>query len=368
MTRPKTSSKAALERQRAHDRLMKRQARVAYLAERTALQDAYVTLTSRFYALRGTMLPWEEVATALREAREVADSDNRDLQQQVRQTRLFATRLHHWVSTMSAPTTTSLSSNVWTNVTLSHDIEMRQLGLEWIQKQLYHSASTHLTPSVFPHAYEDSVKVEWGCRGRKIVLQKVVQASPQIVAAALWAVNRASTGELFPGVHTANIRVLRETQETDRQLSYSVDETGNSKGTSLKICHARFHDGHDRILVAYRSVTIDDTYPDVLDPDEYLEWNEIRRISATTCLLRSVNYLQPRASFESVTDYVEGIYPAGYHHHLQQYSNLGNPNLSFEQYLQRALLMRGIAIAHEHSDILHKVIQSVVANPAFYSV
>ncbi|KDO18709.1 hypothetical protein SPRG_15990 [Saprolegnia parasitica CBS 223.65] len=272
MTRPKTSSKAALERQRAHDRLMKRQARVAYLAERAALQDAYVALTSRFYALRGTMLPWEEVAAALRDAREAADNDNRDLQHRVRLARLITTRLQHWMSTMSAPTTTSLSTNGWTNVTLLQDIEMRQLGLEWIQKQLYHSASSHLAPSVFPHAYEDSVKVEWGHRGRKIVLQKVVQASPQIVAAALWAVNCASTGELFPGVHTANIRVLHQAQDGDGRLSYSVDETGNSKGTSLKICHARFNDNNDRILVAYRSVTIDDTYPDVLDPDEYLEW------------------------------------------------------------------------------------------------
>ncbi|EQC37465.1 hypothetical protein SDRG_05068 [Saprolegnia diclina VS20] len=367
MKTPSTTTRsAARERQLLADRLSKRKARLAYVAERNLLQSAIEALTLRYFAIKGTLLPWRDIALALRETSEGSLLENHALHIEVTKADVLVQRLRRWFQTMETPERLPgyLSRGASLDVTLVAEASTRQLGYDWVAKQLYHGTSAQLSPRLFPCVYEDSIKVEWGVRGRKLVVQKVIQASQEVVAKALWAANCASATEAFPipGIQCGGMQVLHDEVTSSERCSYVLETSGEIHDHCLKVFHKRFKDD-DRIIIAYRTISLDEAHPGPRDPEEYQEWNEIRRISANSCLVRTVNHLEPRQAFASVLDYVETLYPKLYHRCVAEYATQLADASSLEQYMNRFLLQRAAWIATDHFEHLDRTVDSVLAQP-----
>ncbi|KDO18710.1 hypothetical protein SPRG_15992 [Saprolegnia parasitica CBS 223.65] len=300
-----TTRSAARERQLLADRLSKRKARLAYVAERSSLQSAVEALTLRYFAIKGTLLPWHDIVVALRESSDASLLENCALRTEATKTNAIVQRLRQWFQTMEAPQRLPgyLSRGAVLDVTLVAEPSTRRLGYDWISKQLYHGTSVQLSPRLFPYVYEDSIKVEWGVRGRKLVLQKVIQASQEVVAKALWAVNRAVATEAFP----------------------VPDSECNS---SMKVLR--------------KEVTI----------------------SVNSRLLRTVNCLEHRAAFESVLDYVKVLYPDLYDREVVEYAMQAADTAFLEQHISWFLLQRAAWIATDY----FKHLERVLARPTAFRI
>ncbi|EQC37466.1 hypothetical protein SDRG_05069 [Saprolegnia diclina VS20] len=362
-----SSPRATRERQLLADRLAKRKARSTYLAERSSLQSTLEALNLQYFAIKGTQLPWQDIALALRETSETSIVENRELRARVSKTARNVERLCRWFQSMQAPQRLPgyVSDGAWLDVTLVAEPLTRQLGYDWVGKQLYHSTSARLSPRLFPHVYEDSIKVEWGVRGRKLVLQKVIHASQEIVAKAIWAANRAVSTDALPEADRGSIEVLHDERTSTERCSY-VKETFHCPSEMRDHCSRAFHkrfDEPDRIIIAYRTISRDDVHPGPRDPEESLEWNEIRRISATSCLLRTVNSLEPHAAFSSVLDYVKTLYPDLYEREVVEYATQVADTASLEQHMRRFLLQRAAWIATDYFQHLDRAVESVLAQP-----
>lgn len=84
-------------------------------------------------------------------------------------------------------------------MTLPRHEDIRHIGFHWLAQQLLTAAEANLAPSFFPQTHEDSIKVEWGRKGRKFIFQKVLQASSAMVSRAIWAMNGAEGPRFVAG-------------------------------------------------------------------------------------------------------------------------------------------------------------------------
>ncbi|OQR84628.1 hypothetical protein ACHHYP_13103 [Achlya hypogyna] len=357
---------AVRQRQLLHDRLAKRKARQLYLTERAALVEMIQLLTCRYFAIKGTLLPWREVLRGLKESCDESIETNDTLRVQVAGTTTMVNCLRRWFQTMEEPSVppVRLSQCLWMDVTLARDAPTRLVGYDWIAKQLYFATRDRLHPGLFPQPYEESIKVEWGPQGRKLVLQKIVRASQEDTAKALWAVNRASATEAFPipGIACGDMEVLHEDVGVNDRTSYVLEQFGETRAHSIKVFHKRFKD-EDRILMAYRTISLDESVPAPRDPEEYQEWNEIRRITESSCLVRTVNFLEPRKAYDSIIEYMAELYPDLYHRSVAAYASDVMTTVPLEQYLHHVMLARGAWIARDHFEHFDRVVASVIRQP-----
>ncbi|KAF0684235.1 Aste57867_23760 [Aphanomyces stellatus] len=134
-------------------------------AERAMLRESLATLTQtkdRLVAKRRGILPWFEVAKALGEPRRLAEGQRRALRQKLKEHAELVQAMHRWVMSMyqKLPLPTAFS---WRSVTLLTSPESRQLGKEWITKQMLHNMERMFQEYQFPsmtspaYVYDDEI-------------------------------------------------------------------------------------------------------------------------------------------------------------------------------------------------------------------
>ncbi|KDO20030.1 hypothetical protein SPRG_14178 [Saprolegnia parasitica CBS 223.65] len=384
--RSTTVVSAARLRRLAHDREAKRAARSAYIAESTQLQTTVKALTHQLYRIRGTLVPWKEVAAELRHMSDVAVLTNRQLQHQVLYYRQLAVRLDTWIQRMQPPTIAAgLAFDAWRDVYLASDKETRAMGLSWITKQLFHASEAHTAPSLFPHAIEDSVKVEWGRRGRQFIFQKVIAGSMQDAAKTLWSLNRAEGNHIVPGKQIPDglVHVLHATEENSQRVSYAREEFMEAFGPSVEhVLHLRVIK-KDRILIMARTIAQDAAFAPRVVRQSCREWygfngrkttllsmrrNEIRDIGNGQSLVRSVVFAEPAAAYETMTEYVLDLFPLEYERALaMRKDDMVVGSLEWENYLHRFMLTLGVACSRHYFAFFDKILGDVQDRPHLYS-
>ncbi|OQR84611.1 hypothetical protein ACHHYP_13102 [Achlya hypogyna] len=346
----KSLSPEVRRRRLAYDREAKRMARQSYLYERDHLAKTIERLTLKLYALRGTLLPWKEVATALRGTRQSSMQANEYLRHQVNQYATVASHLSRWVETMQ-PSPGLKHSSTWQTVTLAEDDYVRQVGFSWISKQLYFAADSQLPPDLFPPAHEDDVRIEWGVGGRRLIKQKLIPGRRQDVAKALWIVNGATASGLCGT--PVDVEILHQ-EGTDADKLHYVRET--YRGKTAHVLHKAVVEA-DRTLSMFRMIRHDARCPTPDLPETFQEWNEIRQISPENCLVRSVCWLEPVAEFDSMLAYSKELFPDVYRTASLKDSS---PAVALEDLVHQELLRYAKARTERYFDNVAKVLESIV--------
>ncbi|KDO18707.1 hypothetical protein SPRG_15988 [Saprolegnia parasitica CBS 223.65] len=348
-TKRKSMLPEVRRRRLAYDREAKRVARQTYLCERDHLAATITRLTHQLYALRGTLLPWKEVAAALDSTRETTCNVNEDLRRQVTEYGTVAQQLHAWVAAMH-PATGLGSASPWHAVTLSSDAYVRRVGFAWIGKQLRHAADAQLPPSLFPsQPTDDDVRIEWDMAGRRLIKQKVIRGRRQDVAKALWIVNGATASGLRGTPMDVEI-VYRDGPDSDR-LHYVQERY---RGKLIHVLHKSVDEG-DRTLSMFRTIACDALRPTPAPDETFQEWNEIRQLSPEACLLRSVCVLQPVAAYDSMAAYARSLFPDVY----RAVAGSASPEI-LEACVERALRTRTLRQTEDYFANVTAVLESLV--------
>ncbi|KAF0690133.1 Aste57867_18458 [Aphanomyces stellatus] len=108
-----------------------------------------------------TLLPWEEIAQALKDDTIEQVMDNRSLKQQVETQKRMVEILHSWVQSMSPlQRTPNPFEETWRNShLLKGDDASRRVAQTWIVQQAYHNTQRALAPVSFPDSMETFIDV-----------------------------------------------------------------------------------------------------------------------------------------------------------------------------------------------------------------
>ncbi|KDO20032.1 hypothetical protein SPRG_14180 [Saprolegnia parasitica CBS 223.65] len=341
-------------RKLAHDRDAKRLQRQAYIDEVSALRQSILDLTRQLYVLRGTLVAWQDVAHELHHVSEVTRLENQQLHDQVAQYRRLANHLHDWIRTMTPSTDGArLSPSPWPEVTLPRHEDIRHIGFRWLAQQLLTAAEANLAPSFFPQTHEDSIKVEWGRKGRKFIFQKVLHAPSAMVSRAIWAMNGAEGPRSLTAFddHEPRVQVLHAETNDTHQLSYIQESLGNI--VVQRVFHVRiFLD--ERTVIAHRTIASDEALQPYDHDESFQEWcgfaNFLVRPHGQSIRL----FVGVR--FSSLAAYMQTLYPAQYALALANEDGHSEGSPSWEPYLHRVMLTYGIACARQCFEVLERVL------------
>ncbi|EQC37460.1 hypothetical protein SDRG_05063 [Saprolegnia diclina VS20] len=347
---------AVYERRRVRDREAKRKAREQHKRDITALIASIAELRETASALQSTQLSWQDVALALRTSTQASVLENKALRAELATTSLLLRQLQAWVHTMSSIPTVPprLAEASWRDAYLPMDPHIRHVGYHWIAQQLDRAVDDRLHPALFPHTLEDSIRVEWSPLGRKLVMQKIVTASMHEAAKALWLVNRASPEcHLHPSsLVSSDVESLHHALGVNSEMSY-VRELCD--GRSVNVFHRRVTINNERVLVAYRSIRHDDVFAVSSTIDTFQEWNEVRPISKTQCVIRTVSVLEPNEPYPSVAALLRTEYPNLYTEALRAVP----PRVPVETHLHRVLQVTGHALVKSYFALVDEALVSV---------
>ncbi|EQC40622.1 hypothetical protein SDRG_01705 [Saprolegnia diclina VS20] len=141
-------------RKQKYNRDRLRQKRTEYMAEFQALEAQIRQLVDlRDEALRGKqigVLPWVEVAAALKADSSLSQMQNRELLKQVRAAEALCKSLRSWVASRIVHATLNPEHTSWRESMIPKDDASRKLGLDWISKRLYHNLNGVIEASGLP--------------------------------------------------------------------------------------------------------------------------------------------------------------------------------------------------------------------------
>ncbi|RHY88078.1 hypothetical protein DYB35_008822 [Aphanomyces astaci] len=163
------------------------------LRNRIAVLEAILLRAKRRGSL---MLSWEDIALTMREEHDLAQVENRRLDQQVRHVRTLLHDMKRWVHATLSVSPSHVKST-WHNFTLLQHPESRKLGMEWITQQLYHNLDSvqqrYGFPSMFSTVTEDDLNVVFddsGCyqfiRRHELFMQNSLDELRGVMQADIW--------------------------------------------------------------------------------------------------------------------------------------------------------------------------------------
>ncbi|KAF0700852.1 Aste57867_8651 [Aphanomyces stellatus] len=156
---------------RLETKLTQREAQMDYLrryrvekksemrALKTAKADLEALLTqlqANVRARKRGMLPWKDVACALKDARGVSETDNTTLRRQASKMQALRWHMEHWVLSQMATSSSSLHASrmtharSWRHTTLVAHPEARLLGMQWLMQQMYCNMDHLFAENGFP--------------------------------------------------------------------------------------------------------------------------------------------------------------------------------------------------------------------------
>ncbi|OQR84645.1 hypothetical protein ACHHYP_13111 [Achlya hypogyna] len=307
-------SATRLERKRIRDRRAKQAARRRFLDEYSVLQDTISSMTTTLETMTATrkvafgshcILGWRDVARSLAASKDESLVTRRSLQRRLAQNTRLIQSLYTWVASMAPQHAIATPEYAWKDVHLSADTDLRAIGLNWIAQQMLHATSLQVPNAVFPTALEDAIHGEWGLQGGKIYVQLVLDATVVEAATTGWAFSQA----LPTIIHECRggITNLHHVKTTSSEVCYNREEFPDRVTNGLYTCFVE----PDRVVTHYRTVRNDAAYPIPTKMTEDIqEWNVIRPISPTKCVIRSTHVYQPFKAYESMAAYADDISPS----------------------------------------------------------
>ncbi|OQR96338.1 hypothetical protein ACHHYP_16019 [Achlya hypogyna] len=338
---------ARRERKRDRDRAHKRLQREQFKAERQLLLDSIRALQKKYYAHQGTLLPWRDVAAGLHDETQESIAENKRLRHATNQYAELLPRLQVWLRRMHIQRLPVQTFESKWSMYLPQDPDIRRIGYDWIAQHMLATTNLYLAPAAFPVALENSVKIEWSLHGGTVTTQTVVPATVDQTSKALWMLNRAA-------VEYGPESFLSETSCQSLFSSDGADATVYNRelyrGSSTNILHRRIVQDH-RTIIMYRWIEDDTLYPILNGPSASAvqEWNEIRAISTTHSLLRTVAVetlaMTTLTSFRDIVRLLK--WPCSL------------DDISSESRAHRVLIARGYWMAKTSKALLEDILQSM---------
>ncbi|KAF0692635.1 Aste57867_16300 [Aphanomyces stellatus] len=106
------------------------------------------------------MLSWKDVAKALQEGRRMAEIQQTDLKRRVDDHEALVREMQRWVLASHIEIAPNPAQRSWRNVTLLANPTSRQLGKEWICKQMHHNMERMFDQHGFP-ALDALETIDW---------------------------------------------------------------------------------------------------------------------------------------------------------------------------------------------------------------
>ncbi|OQR84632.1 hypothetical protein ACHHYP_13108 [Achlya hypogyna] len=289
-------------------RKAKRAARLRYLNECSALQDKIEVLGRKLTKLRASsdcMLAWKEIASSLAASTQESLAQKQSLAHHLlAQTRL-AQRLHAWVTSMDPAKPLSNPLFAWRDVHLSSDPELRAVGYHWIGQQMLHSTPLHVVDSDFPVDEDDYVRAEYSLEGGRVFSQQYLEGTIVEVVTASWAFSQALPTIL--NGKRGSVSNIYHNKVPGTEICYNREAYPWVTNNGFYTCY--FLD--DCVVMHYRTIRNDAVYPigEKGFKIDIQEWNVIRAVSPTRCVVRAATVCQPLASYDSFESFARAAHP-----------------------------------------------------------
>ncbi|CAK4646845.1 unnamed protein product [Aphanomyces euteiches] len=204
------------EKQAIYRRLDKME--IAFQRERVAVLEEIlqVARANARGQSNSSVLSWQDIALALQESEEQSVERNTILKRRVQRSRAVLNGLKTWIFTRLTVSKRDAnafdrhvkaypSSSVWRNVVLMQSPESRQIGMDWITKQLLYNADTTFQKYGFPapNSPEDVDDYLYFYDGDGLV---AVQRNQYIVNSSLDEFYARITSDQLMGSENLNVR------------------------------------------------------------------------------------------------------------------------------------------------------------------
>ncbi|KAF0700837.1 Aste57867_8636 [Aphanomyces stellatus] len=229
---------------------------LAPLLERVRAQE--VRAKKRRY-----MLPWKEIAGVLKEERHLATSQWKALKTQVTEYESLALEMRKWViANCAIETPLNSRTSTWRECSLLANPRSRQLGKEWILKQMYHNADRvfmeHGFPAIdSPNELDGEFSMEFTDAGFHTVYRGQVEQNKSLEAAVAHTFATMHTLRLvIPGYSDSMPMLLNETEGTTRHYVFAVPPPVNE---FVNVLAGEFRT-EKRCLVVVQQIQDDEMY------------------------------------------------------------------------------------------------------------
>ncbi|OQS01540.1 hypothetical protein ACHHYP_00667 [Achlya hypogyna] len=268
-------------KKRMYDRRqqMKKRAELSHLQ---ALIKDLENQSEKLLYLKKGLLPWKDVAIALSRESMLALDANVGLKQSIRHYEHLATLLSRWVYDMTSVCRAPSSSVELTcrQTSLPMTDSSRNLGFDWITRQMYHNMPRFLEESRLPVSLETYFTVDVEPMGDSYLLtsyhQRIEDVSLHVARAYLQ----------FSVLHMAGYDLtLDETEPGTVYRRYKV-EYCNGQAQYYENTLMREFVEEDRVTMVVQTVSEDEKYPNADARRDWLQWVVAERISATQTVIK----------------------------------------------------------------------------------
>ncbi|KAH9106501.1 hypothetical protein LEN26_014545 [Aphanomyces euteiches] len=238
------------EKQAIYRRLDKME--IAFQRERVAVLEEMlqVARANARGQSNSSVLSWQDIALALQESEEQSVERNTILKRRVQRSRAVLNGLKTWIFTRL---TAYPSSSVWRNVVLMQSPESRQIGMDWITKQLLYNADTTFQKYGFPapNSPEDVDDYLYFYDGDGLV---AVQRNQYIV--------NSSLDEFYARITSDQLMGSENLNKNDRHCNPDIlQRVYDSKDGIRTNFISRIHKEPDRISFVGQHVNDDEKFP-----------------------------------------------------------------------------------------------------------
>ncbi|CAK4613637.1 unnamed protein product [Aphanomyces euteiches] len=260
------SDDAKRESRRQSYRLTKIRAKQRYVEEYTALQKEIDRLKERLrVAIKsnsGSMLAWQQVALALREASVDAALENSTLIRRVSHTKGIVEDLQRWITRLQSPVVRNIGSRESWHHTFLTASDSRHMGMQWIVDHLY----AQVDQVFLSHSEIESLDVDLNVYDGRfqgtLRGQLILPCSMQHASDILWFRN--------PSIDPQRSEVV---EQLHVDCKYLREQAGfDSERCTVSVVYGRYISDH-RIVHTARAVLEDEKHPwERGYHADYMEW------------------------------------------------------------------------------------------------
>ncbi|KAF0705214.1 Aste57867_7100 [Aphanomyces stellatus] len=237
-------------------------------------------------------LPWNEVATALKEDMDGAMRRNADLKKKSQKLYVVLHGLYNWVLASSqVPESPNSSIPTWRNTSLLANPTGRRCGKEWIMRQMYESADDVFRQRQYPSMDSNEqfydLNIQFSDDSFNVVARRQVNDKREFNYFVQRYRENLFTNMLLQGFIKTSSDNVAETTESTR-----LHQLIAASGEFVNILTAEFWDGLDRCMFVVQNIIDDETISGPNAAPKLLRhrtmWVEMRRIADGTTKMRNL--------------------------------------------------------------------------------
>ncbi|OQR84620.1 hypothetical protein ACHHYP_13110 [Achlya hypogyna] len=300
------SSDSLQERRRLRDRRAKQAARARFLTEYHMLQEALTTDRRIVMELRARvqkrprdcLLSWADVASALADATDESRTLNVALRDHVSARARLVDQLHAWV----IATLPQTPPRDYGDLSLPTQTDVREVLYHWIAEHMLAATLHQVVDDEFPEPSVDWIHTVWDKHRGCIYAQQVLAGNLTDVTTAGWTLSITQ-----PMTPNSSITTIFQTKTSTTEICYHRESSPTGTANRLIACFREASRG----VWLHRTIRNDAAYPITSSEFEadIMEWNVARRLSASTCVVRTVRVHQASATYASMTEYTAAEHP-----------------------------------------------------------